>query len=264
MTTSHASTARSGDTGDAWEKAARAGYAVSGLVHLVLGVIIVQIPLSGEDQEADQSSALSSISESTFGGIALWGVTVAFVALAAWQAADAFRGSDKSDRLKSAGKAVLYAALAFTAGSIAMGSAGSSGDSQAQGVVQALLEAPGGRFLVGALGLAILAGAGYHVYKGWTQKFREDLRPQSGSEVSTAVTATGTVGYVAKGVALAVVGVLFLLAAINSDAEEAQGLDGAIDSLLGVPGGQWIVALVGIGFAAYGLYSFARARYARM
>ncbi|MFW7414496.1 DUF1206 domain-containing protein [Demequina sp. SO4-18] len=266
MSTSHASSARSGDTGDVWEKAARAGYAVSGLIHIMLGVIIVQIPLAGGGgTEADSSSALSQIAESAFGGFALWGAAAAFVALAAWQAADAFRGSDKGDRAKAAGKAVLYLSLAFTSATIAMGSGGGgSQDSQAQGFAATLMGAPGGRFLVGALGLGILAGAGYHVYKGWTQKFREELRTPSGDEVSKGVTATGTVGYIAKGVALAVVGVLFVFAAINADADEAQGLDGAIESLLGLPFGAWLVALVGIGFAAYGLYSFARARYARM
>jgi hypothetical protein len=72
------------------------------------------------------------------------------------------------------------------------------------------------------------------------------------------------VGYIAKGFALGVIGVLFVYAAITADPDKAKGLDGAIETLLGAPGGAIIVVLVGIGFAAYGLYSFARARYARM
>lgn len=264
MTSTHSSSARSGTSGDAWEKAARAGYAVSGLLHIVLGVLIARIAF-GSGEEADQSTALASISENAFGGVVLWFAVAAFVALGAWQAADALRGSDKSDRVKSAGKAVLYAALAFTAGSVAMGSGGgSSGDSQAQGFAGDLMAAPAGRVLVGAVGLGIIAGAAFHVYKGWTQKFREDLRATGGSEVSKGVTVTGTVGYIAKGIALGVVGGLFAFAAVTADPEKAQGIDGAIESLLGAPGGQLIVVLVGVGFAAYGLYSFARARYARM
>lgn len=263
MSNSHASSARSGTSGDAWEKAARGGYAVSGLLHVVLGVLIARIAF-GSGEEADQSSALSSIGDSAFGGIVLWVAIIAFVALAAWQAADALRGSDTADRAKAAAKAVLYLALGFTAGSVAMGSGGSDGDSQAQGFAATLMEAPAGRILVGAVGLGILAGAGYHVYKGWTQKFREDLRAPSGSELSTAVTATGTAGYVAKGFALGVAGALFVFAAITADPEKAQGIDGAVESLLDAPAGVIIVVLVGVGFAAYGLYSFARARYARM
>jgi hypothetical protein len=95
-------------------------------------------------------------------------------------------------------------------------------------------------------------------------KFVEDLNPTPGHELTKAVRRVGSVGYVAKGVALGVVGVLFTYAAVTADPDKAKGLDGAVDSLLGAPGGAVIVVLVGIGFAAYGLYSFARARYARM
>jgi hypothetical protein len=264
MTTTHSSSARSGSSGDTWEKAARAGYLVSGVLHIILGFIVVRIGL-GSGGEADQSTAISNIGEAPGGIFVLWASVVAFVALGAWQLADAFKsGADGSDRVKSAGKAALYAALAFTAASIAMGSGGSNGDSQTEGFASSLMEAPAGRILVGAVGIAIVIGAIYHVHKGYTKKFLQDLRGTGGREVSKAVRTLGTIGYIAKGVALGVVGVLFTWAAIAADPDKAKGLDGAVETLLGAPGGPVIVVLVGIGFAAYGLYSFARARYARM
>ncbi|WP_430867608.1 DUF1206 domain-containing protein [Demequina aurantiaca] len=264
MTSTHSSQARSGATGDAWEKAARAGYFVSGVLHIILGFIVAKIGF-GSGGEADQSSALSSISDAPLGNILLWVAAVAFVALGAWQLADALHSSNEAkDRAKSAGKAVLYAALAFTTVSIAMGSGDSNGDSQSEGFASTLMGAPAGRFLVGAVGIGIVAGAVYHVYKGVTKKFLEDLKSTGGREVSKAVRTLGTVGYVAKGVALGVVGVLFTYAAITADPDKAKGLDGAVETLLKAPGGPVLVVLVGIGFAAYGLYSFARARYARM
>jgi len=264
MTQSHSSTARTGKTGAAWEKAARAGYAVSGVLHLILGFIVAKIGF-GSGGEADQSSALSNIGEAPLGNVLLWVAVVAFAALAAWQVADALRGgNDTKDRVKAAGKAALYAALAFTTASIALGSGGSNGDSKSQGFATSLMSAPAGRILVGAVGVGIIVGAAYHVRKGWTKKFLEDLKPTPGRELSKAVRSVGSIGYVAKGVALGVVGVLFTYAAVTADPDKAKGLDGAVESLLGAPGGAVIVVLVGIGFAAYGLYSFARARYARM
>ncbi len=258
------SSARSGRTGDAWEFAARAGYAVSGLLHIVVGILIVRVATGGGSEEADQTAALSSIGESTFGGIVLWSAVIAFLALGAWQAADAVRGSDTKDRAKAAGKAGVYFALAVTSWSVATGSDGEDGDSRAQSFATTLMEAPAGRVLVGAVGLGILVAGGFHVWAGWTQKFLDNLRTPSGSKVSRGVTITGTVGYIAKGVALGVVGVLFTYAAISADPDQAQGIDGAIESLLDAPGGPVLVILVGVGFAAYGVYSFARARYARM
>lgn len=255
---------RSGKSGDAWETAARGGYGVSGALHLILGFIVVKIGM-GAGGEADQSTALSNIGDAPLGNALLWVSAVAFVALGAWQVADVFHsGTDAKDRVKAAGKAGLYFALAFTTVSIALGSGDSNGDSQSEGFAAKLMSAPAGRLLVAAVGIGIVAGAAYHVYKGWTKKFLEDLKGTGGREVSKAVRTLGTIGYIAKGVALGVVGILFVYAAVTADPDKAKGLDGAVETLLGAPGGQILVILVGIGFAAYGLYSFARARYARM
>lgn len=78
------------------------------------------------------------------------------------------------------------------------------------------------------------------------------------------VRVTGTLGYVAKGIALGVVGVLFVVAALTSDPEESTGLDGAMQTLAEQPYGTFLLLGVGVGIALYGVYSFARARYARM
>jgi hypothetical protein len=71
-------------------------------------------------------------------------------------------------------------------------------------------------------------------------------------------------GYVAKGVALVVVGGLFVFAALQSDPEEATGLDGALKVVAEQSYGTVLLLLVALGLAAYGVYSFARARFARM
>ncbi|PWD50288.1 hypothetical protein C8046_06030 [Serinibacter arcticus] len=250
-----------------WEKVARTGYAVSGLIHVLLGVTIARIGL-GSGGEADQSAALGQIAAAPFGAAVLWIAVVAFVGLGAWQIADALASHhESSDRAKAVGKAVLYLSLAFTAGSLVIGAGGSSGGSQddkAQGLAAGLMGAPAGRILVGVVGLGILAGGAYHVYKGAKKKFLEDLQATPGGELGRGVRLLGTIGYIAKGVALAVVGVLFVLAAATADPAQAQGIDGAVETLLGAPGGPVVVVLVGIGFAAFGVYSFARARYAKM
>lgn len=255
---------RQGSTGGAWEKAARAGYAVSGALHIVLGLLIAQIGLGGGGAEASSSQALSSLSDNTFGVVILWVAVVAFAALALWQLADAIRPHDDAkDRVKAAAKAGVYAVLAFTAVSIAMGSSGGGGDSQAQGLVGKALGWPGGQLIVGAVGLAILGAGVFHVVKGAKKKFMQDLAGVP-TKSGRMVRALGTTGYIAKGIALAAVGVLFVYAAATADPDKAEGLDGAIESLLGLPGGAIIVVVVGLGFAAYGLYSFVRARYAKM
>lgn len=250
------------DARDAWRTAARGGFAVSGLLHLVLAYLIVRIAI-GSSAEADQSTALSRLQDLPLGTALLWIAAAALVALGLWQLADALRDGDLKDRGKAAAKGVLYLALAGTTVSVILGSSG-GGDGQATGFASTLMAAPAGRLLVGLIGLGIVAGGAYHVHKGVTKGFEEDLKTPSHEEVGTGIRVTGTIGYVGKGLALGAVGVLFAIAAIQADPDEAKGVDGALEALLGLPGGPALVAAIGVGFAAYGLYSFGRARYARL
>jgi hypothetical protein len=117
-----------------------------------------------------------------------------------------------------------------------------------------------GRLLVGLVGVGVVVVGGYHVVKGWREKFLEDLEGSPSPWVRTA----GRIGYVGKGVALAVVGVLLVVAAVQSDPEKAQGLDAALHALAGLPFGPVLLTLVALGFAAYGVYAFGRARHAKV
>jgi hypothetical protein len=74
----------------------------------------------------------------------------------------------------------------------------------------------------------------------------------------------GVVGYVAKGIAVAVTGVLFVVAAFTRDPEAAGGLDAGLHALVELPFGPVILWIVGAGLVIYGLFCFARARYAKM
>ena len=246
------------------ELLARAGYAVSGVLHLVVGVLAVQVATgSASSEEASQTGALAAIAETPGGTALLWFAVVAFAALGIWQLTVALSGSlETSDRLKAAGKAVLYVALGVVTVQVVTGSSGGSG--QEESFTAKLMQNPGGVLLVGAIGVGIVAGGVYHVVKGWRKKFLEDLRGGTGGKIGTAVVHLGRVGYIAKGVALGVLGALFVVAAVQNDPEQAGGLDAAFATVAAQPFGVVLLVAIGLGFAAYGLYSFARARYARM
>src|SRR6478736_4326479 len=112
-------TAASRRAGDhpALETAARVGYAVNGVLHIVIGIIALQL-------------AFGSMADNGFGLVMLWVAVVAWLGLALWQVTEAISGGwETSDRLKAAAKAVVYLALAWTAFRFASGS-GSSSKSQ--------------------------------------------------------------------------------------------------------------------------------------
>jgi hypothetical protein len=54
------------------------------------------------------------------------------------------------------------------------------------------------------------------------------------------------------------------VAAWTADAQDVKGLDGALKSFLALPFGRALLTVVALGIAGYGVYSFARARYARL
>ncbi|GAA4724184.1 DUF1206 domain-containing protein [Isoptericola chiayiensis] len=248
---------------------ARAGFVASGVLHLLIGWLAVQIAFGSSDGSADSSGAFQQLASAPGGAFLLWAVTVGFAALALWQIAEALLGSvgvsmskQTGARIKAAAKGVLYAVLAVSAAQFATGSGG-SGNSQ-EGLTAWALQLPGGRWIVAAAGLVIVGVGVYHVVKGARKKFVEDLRSTGGGAVGTAVVRLGQVGYIAKGVALAVLGGLFVLAGWQSDADQAGGLNQALQTIREQPFGTVLLVVVGLGIAAYGLYSFARARYARL
>lgn len=241
------------------EAGARLGYAASGVLHLLLAWVTVQLAWTSGGEQADQQGALAQLAENGLGLALLWVLLTGFVLLALWQAAEAVAHGEAADRAKNAAKVVTYGVLAATTLTVLLGG-GSSGGGSGQATAT-LLGSAGGRLLVGAIGVGVVAVGGYHVVKGWRETFLDDLR----AHPAAWVRRSGRIGYVGKGAALAVVGVLLVVAAVRSDPEQAEGLDAALHTLAGLPFGAVLLTLVALGFAGYGVYALAgRARYAKV
>ena len=241
------------------EWGARLGYGASGVLHLLLAYLTAQIALGSGGKEASQSGALATLAEEPSGQVLLWVIAVGFTLLALWQLTELVTRHEASDKAKAGGKLVLYSALAWMSFIFASGGSTSS-NKQTKEFTATLMEAPGGRVLVGLVGVAIIGIAAYHVNKGWRERFLGDLQEHPGRWVVLAAK----VGYIGKGIALAAVGILFITAAIQQRAGKVTGLDGGLRSMRDLPAGTAILLGIALGLAAYGVYSFARARYARV
>ncbi|MGA5199818.1 DUF1206 domain-containing protein, partial [Streptomyces exfoliatus] len=205
------------------------------------------------------------------GGVfALWVGVVAFLAMALWRLAEAALGSSSSpssddkkkeffNRAKALGISLVYFGFAFTAFGFARGS-GKSSSGQSAGITARLMENTLGTIALVIGGIAIIAVGVYHVYKGASQNFLDDLK----GTPSNFVRRLGTVGYVAKGLAIAAVGVLVLLAVNSSEPGKSSGLDGAFKTLGAQPYGVALLILAGLGIITYGLYCFVMARSTKM
>jgi hypothetical protein len=259
--------ARTATESPAFRTIARIGYVVLGVLHIVIGAIAISVAMGGGG-EADQGGAMEAIRDSPAGVVLLWAIVIGLVALAAWQIAEAFLARDADakkkwgHRVKFAGTAVVYLAIAFTALVYALGGQSDSSQSS-QGLSAQLMATTGGLILLVLIGLIVLAIGIAFVVRGFTRAFEKHLELPAGA-VRTGIVTFGVVGYVAKGVAVAVTGVLFVVAAFTHDPEKAGGLDGALHTLAELPFGPVILWVVAAGLIIYGLFCFARARYARM
>lgn len=239
------------------ETGARLGFAASGLLHLLIAWLALQVAWTSGGGEASQEGALQALAGSAVGSLLLWLTVVGFAFLALWQLTEAVVRGSAGDRVKAAGKAVLYAFLAWTAFTVVKGSGGGGSE---QSMTASLMQSTGGRVLIGAVGLGVIGVGVYHVVKGWSARFLQDLREHPG----TWTVRLGRVGYVAKGCALVLVGALLVAAAATARPDQAQGLDGALRTLLEVPAGKIVLTVVALGIGAYGLYSFARTRFGKV
>lgn len=232
-------------------------------------MIAFQLAWGGGGGQADQSGAMATLAQNGFGKVLLWAGAAGFAALAFWCLSDAIldsRGPDGSRRVGETvallGKAGLYGALGFLAVRFAVGAGGGGGE---ESMTATLLGLPGGRFIVGGIGVAIVAIGAYHAHTGVTRSFLEDLDGGAASGTTgTAVVTLGTIGFPAKGVSIVLVGVFFVVAAAKHDPNDAGGLDEALSALQDQPFGPWLLSIIALGIAAFGVYLLALARYQRL
>jgi hypothetical protein len=258
---------------DSLEHLARIGLIAYGVVHLLVAWLALQLAWGSRQESADQSGAMRTLAESPVGTPLLWVVAVGMIALAVWQAAEVLRwrhgwsasGKTRTKALRKSGKAivkaVIYISLAVLAIRFATGG-GQSSSQQQQQQTAGVFAWPAGRWLVGAIGLILIGVGAYHVYKGVTKRFLKEIDTTDCSPGALKlVTRLGQVGFPGKGIALAVVGALLAYAALTFDPSKAQGLDGALRTIVELPLGTILLTLVAVGIAAFGAFCLVRARY---
>ncbi|MGI8459159.1 MAG: DUF1206 domain-containing protein [Propionibacteriaceae bacterium] len=248
------------------------GLASYGVVHLLIGWIAGQVAWGGGGgggDSADKQGALKALAQTPLGPVLLVVVGVGLLTLVVWQGVEAAFGHGRVaqqhdekrrtlKRISSAGRAVVYLVLGVSALRLVAG-AGSSGHTE-QTATGRLLALPLGRVLVLVVAAVVIGVGVAQIVRGVKKKFTEDLR----GGTSDAVITLGTVGYVAKGAALGVVGALFGYAAITADAKKAGGIDAALHTIQQQPFGTFLLTAMALGFAAFGLFCFVWAKDAKV
>jgi hypothetical protein len=253
------------------ERLTRIGLFGYGITHLLVGWIALQLAFGKASAEGDQAGAFMTLAEQPVGKWLLLAVMIGLIAMTIWQALAAAVGhleehgrSRTFERIASVFKAGFYAYLAYKAYSIVSGSGKSAGDQQEE-TTSTVLASPGGRWLVGLIGLAIAAVGVGLIWYGLTKRFEKHLYTARMSP-QTRKTARwlGVAGYAAKGAAYGTVGLLVLIAALRFQPDRSRGLDEALHTLSEQPAGDMILIGVALGIVAYGTFCFFQARYRKI
>lgn len=266
--TTLADTARRAHRSDEVSWLAKAGLASQGLIHVLIGVIALQIAFGSSGQSADAAGAFDTLADDSLGRVVLVLLAIGCVAYAIWRGLEGAVGRRDCDgaervvkRATSLFLAVVY--LGFAAAIVRQLDGGGSGSGGSRTTEQSttarIMQESGGRSLIGALGLAIVVVGAVLVYRGATKKFREHLDPQAGP----VVDGLGMAGNIGRGLVIALAGLFLVKAAVEFDAGEARGLDATLRELADQSYGPILLVLAALGLLAYGAYSFCEVRFRR-
>ncbi len=259
--------ARRAHRSDWLDRAARTGLVAYGVVHVVIGWLALQLAFGDRSGSASSNGAVRELAQGSFGQVVVWSVALGMALLMVWRLTEAAFGHRDDDgftrtrrRLVSAGRAVVYGYIGWSAMAVATGSGSSSGGTDS--TTAKLMDQPGGQLLVGAVGVVIGVIGVSLVRRAWTDRFAKEMDSKGLSGTSgTVYLWLGRVGCVAKGIAFGIVAGLFCYAAATHEAQKSGGLDQALSKVLDQPLGPFLLAAIALGFGAYGLFCFAQARY---
>ncbi len=250
-------------------RAARAGMVASGILYLVVAWLAVQVADEASGASADTEGALRTIAAAPFGKVAMAALAAGFAGYALWRFVVAALGEkvqsnedvDWPKRLWYVARGAVYVALCLSTLSILTGADEGGGSEERRSAAEAL-SWPGGRWLVGAVGLSV---AGYGIgsaVRGVLRKFERDLRMgEMSRQAREWLCRIGQVGWTARGAVFVLIGAFLVQAAVELDPKESKGLDGALQELAAQPHGRYLLGAVAAGLAAYGVFQLVRARY---
>jgi hypothetical protein len=255
-------------------KIGRAGWFAKGVVYVIAGFLALSVAAKASgwadetsatgDQEASPIGAIKTVAGSSGGTLLLWLLAVGMLLYAAWRVVSALLpGSTDAKgwahRIGYIASAVMYTTFAISAIALARRSPETpDGNKKVTDISSTIMTNGLGRLVIGVVGVIVICVGLYRISKGLKLDMEDEL-DMSGTSPGFRhwIERLGAVGEIGRGVGFGLVGFFLLRASITYDASEATGLDGALRTLATESWGVVVVVVVGVGFAAYGIFCLA-------
>lgn len=269
-----ASGRRGGQGSRIFEVFVRVGFLARALTYGVVGALAFALAAgAGTDRTTpNQQGALELVSRAPLGRAALVVVAVGLIAYAVWKlilgvsgsGPEGGGGTDVKDRVANLAGGVAYLMFFLVACRVLFGSAGNA-SSGPRHATAGVLGWPGGRWLVGAAGIALIAVSIYQIIQAISGDFAGDSKTQQmGQKERTTFMVLGRAGLAARALVFVLIGYFVLQTAITFKPGNTVGVDGALERLDRQPFGPWLVGLVAVGLLVFAAYSVIEARYRRL
>jgi hypothetical protein len=263
-------TARRASDSPAARALARTGLAARGVLYILIGWVAILVALGQTSHEADQQGALQLLAGQPYGLVSLWLLGIGFAGYALWRLSEAAfgvtgDGNGAAPRLKSLVRALIYAFFAYLTFKIIAGTGGGSQTKKQQDLTATVMHHPGGRWLVGIVGLVIVIAGLVLVSEGIRRKFMKYLQlSQMSPRTRRIIERLGMIGTAARGAVFALAGGLVIEAAVTYKPAKAGGIDKALLTLRNQPFGEVLLILAAAGLIIFGAYGLCEARWRRV
>ena len=258
--------------GDWPKRLGRLGFVAKGLLYAIVALIAIELARGERRKAQSEEGAIEELAHQPFGEVLLWLLAVGLAGYALFRLRIAVLGPPGESGVHAAGERigsmvlmVVYAGLCvYTVRFLTHSSGG--GGTHPDELTRNLLDESYGVAAVIAIGVVMVGVACYEAWKGLSREFLDDLEVgrMSSSEKNMS-RLLGTIGYCALAVTSAIVGYFLIKAAVEHEAKEAVGLDGALQELVDQRFGPLLLGAVAAGLLAYAAYAvLVEARYRRM
>lgn len=260
------------------KKFARLGFYTKGFIFIVVGALAILVALGerGGEELADPTGALERIAQANYGKIILLIFIIGAVGHGAW---NILRGAADVDnagkgiagiikRIGAGGIGFFYWFLAYKAWNLVQATRenpAGGGEAIQKTLMSALLGLPLGALVVGIIGLSVIGVGVHECYSGVMGKFQETFRLREMADARRrTITILGFFSFIARGLLFGLIGYFFIVAAIDSNANDAVGLDGALLTLAQSYFGKTLLFVTAVGLVCHGILSLFEARYRRI
>jgi hypothetical protein len=248
-------------TSDWFDRFARFGYAMKGVVWGLVGFLAIRVALGDREEEPDFLRVFEGLEDQPFKFVMLTVLSVGLTGYAVWRVLQGVLDAEgEGGGLRGWAKRGSYIALGLTYGVFAVYAMGilggwSTEDDQIRDLTAVVLGFPGGRWWVGLAGAAVMVGGIVELYTAFARRFEVEF----GSDrfalwQRVCLLCTGGVGHAARGGLYLAAGFFAIRAAVEFDPEEARGIGETLQEIAAQPFGAAATGLLAVGLMLFGAY----------